>query len=426
MAVTQGYRQHFFIFRCFSSGHRFIFLNWHSVLLFPDPTFPFHFCLLGVLDKIMATSLNLGAVRTGLAPRLTQAKPRTSMLRRTYTSATATTPPVSPFAPRHFLSIADLTPAEFTALVRNASQHKKTIKSGSVPRNLLGALSGKTVAMMFSKRSTRTRISTEGAVAQLGGQPMFLGKDDIQLGVNESLYDTAVVVSSMVSCIVARVGKHQEVADLAKHSTVPVINALCDSFHPLQIIADFLTIHETFSARPTAGVNSLGMEGMKIAWVGDANNVLFDMAIAAAKMGVDLAVATPKGYEIPSTMLEIIKQAGAGVKSPGKLIQTNVPEEAVKDADILVTDTWVSMGQEEETIKRMKAFDGFQITSELAQRGGAKKDWKFMHCLPRHPEEVSDEVFYSRRSLVFPEAENRLWAAISALEGFVVNKGKIE
>lgn len=374
----------------------------------------------------MATSLNIGAVRTGLAPRLTQAKPRTSMLRRNYTSATATTPPVSPFAPRHFLSIADLTPAEFTALVRNASQHKKTIKSGSVPRNLLGALSGKTVAMMFSKRSTRTRISTEGAVAQLGGQPMFLGKDDIQLGVNESLYDTAVVVSSMVSCIVARVGKHQEVADLAKHSTVPVINALCDSFHPLQIVADFLTIHETFSARPTAGLNSLGMEGMKIAWVGDANNVLFDMAIAATKMGVDLAVATPKGYEIPSTMLEIIKQAGAGVKSPGKLIQTNVPEEAVKDADVLVTDTWVSMGQEEETIKRMKAFEGFQITSELAQRGGAKKDWKFMHCLPRHPEEVSDEVFYSRRSLVFPEAENRLWAAISALEGFVVNKGKIE
>lgn len=290
----------------------------------------------------------------------------------------------------------------------------------------MGSLAGKTVAMMFSKRSTRTRVSTEAAVAQLGGQPMFLGKDDIQLGVNESLYDTAVVISSMVSCIFARVNKHADVADLAKHSTIPVINALCDLYHPLQAIADFTTIHETFSARPTAGINSLGMEGLKIAWVGDANNVLFDMAIAAAKMGVDLAVATPKGYEIPSSMLEIIKQAGAGIKSPGKLTQTNVPEEAVKDANILVTDTWVSMGQEEETLKRMKAFEGFQITSELAQRGGAKKDWKFMHCLPRHPEEVSDEVFYSQRSLVFPEAENRLWAAISALEGFVVNKGKIE
>lgn len=383
----------------------------------------------------MAASLNLSTVRTGLryaAPRAThrlqagQKQNNNALARRTYSSSSAAAPQTSPFAPRHLLSIADLSPAEFTTLVRNASQHKKAIKSGSVPRSLLGALSGKTVAMMFSKRSTRTRISTEGAVAQLGGQPMFLGKDDIQLGVNESLYDTSVVISSMVSSIVARVNSHDDVANLAKHSTVPVINALCDLYHPLQIIADFLTIHESFAARPTAGLNSLGMEGLKIAWVGDANNVLFDMAIAAAKMGVDLAVATPKGYEIPQTMLDIIKQAGAGVSSPGKLMQTNVPEEAVKDADVLVTDTWVSMGQEEETVKRMKAFEGFQITPELAQRGGAKRDWKFMHCLPRHPEEVSDEVFYSRRSLVFPEAENRLWAAISALEGFVVNKGKIE
>jgi ornithine carbamoyltransferase len=280
--------------------------------------------------------------------------------------------------------------------------------------------------MMFNKRSTRTRVSTEGAVVQLGGHPMFLGKDDIQLGVNESLYDTAVVLSSMVSCIVARVGKHAEVADLAKHSSVPVINALCDSFHPLQIITDFLTIHEACPAKGAAGLSSLGLEGLKIAWVGDANNILFDMAIAAAKMGVDLAVATPKGYEIPSPMLEIIKQAGSGVQSPGKLVQTNFPEEAVKDADILVTDTWVSMGQEEETAKRLKAFEGFQITSELARRGGAKENWKFLHCLPRHPEEVSDEVFYGYRSLVFPEAENRLWAAISVLEGFVVNNGNIK
>lgn len=343
---------------------------------------------------------------------------------RRYSSAIA--PQTSPFAPRHFLSIADLTPFEFTTLVRNASSHKRAIKSGYVPRNLQGALSGNTVAMMFSKRSTRTRVSTEGAVVQLGGHPMFLGKDDIQLGVNESLYDTAVVLSSMVSCIVARVGKHAEVADLAKHSSVPVINALCDSFHPLQIITDFLTIHEAYPAKGAAGLSSLGLEGLKIAWIGDSNNILFDMAIAAAKMGVDLAVATPKGYEIPPPMLEIIKQAGSGVQSPGKLVQTNFPEEAVKDADVLVTDTWVSMGQEKETAKRLKAFEGFQITSELARRGGAKENWKFLHCLPRHPEEVSDEVFYGHRSLVFPEAENRLWAAISVLEGFVVNNGNIK
>jgi len=173
------------------------------------------------------------------------------------------------------------------------------------------------------------------------------------------------------------------------------------------------------------------LEGLKIAWVGDANNVLHDLAIGAVKMGVDVAVATPKGYEISSKMMEIIQQARSGVKSPGSITQTNVPEEAVKNAEILVTDTFVSMGQEYEKAERLKAFEGFQVTADLAKRGGAKESWRFMHCLPRHPEEVSevsevsDDVFYSPRSLVFPEAENRLWAAISALEGFVVNKGKI-
>jgi ornithine carbamoyltransferase len=251
---------------------------------------------------------------------------------------------------------------------------------------------------------------------------MFLGKDDIQLGVNESLYDTSVIISSMTSAIVARVNKHADVADLAKHSSVPVINALCDQYHPLQIIADFLTIAE--SNLSTSGP-TLGLEGLKIAWIGDANNVLFDMAIAAAKLGVDMAVATPKGYSIPSYMKEIIQSAAATTNTPGKLFETNVPEEAIKGADILVTDTWVSMGQEEEAAKRLADFKGFQITSELAKRGGAKENWQFMHCLPRHPEEVSDEVFYGPRSVVFREGENRLWSAIAALEAFVVNKGKI-
>ncbi|EKG21301.1 Ornithine carbamoyltransferase [Macrophomina phaseolina MS6] len=338
-------------------------------------------------------------------------------------------PQTSPFAPRHLLSIADLTPQELVTLVRNASSHKQAIKSGSIPRNLLGALSGKTVAMTFSKRSTRTRVSTEGAVVTMGGHPMFLGKEDIQLGVNESLYDTSLVISSMVSAIVARVGPHSDVADLAKHSSVPVINALSDLYHPLQTIADFLTVHEAFptSASPSGSLSSsLGLEGLKLAWIGDANNVLFDLAIGAAKLGVDIAVATPKGYEIPAAMRKVIADAAASAPKGGKLIETTVPEEAVKDADVLVTDTWVSMGQEEETAKRLKAFEGFQITSELAKRGGAKQSWQFMHCLPRHPEEVSDEVFYSPRSLVFKEAENRLWAAISALEAFVVNQGKIQ
>jgi ornithine carbamoyltransferase len=160
---------------------------------------------------------------------------------------------------------------------------------------------------------------------------------------------------------------------------------------------------------------SLGLEGLKIAWIGDSNNVLFDLAIGALKLGVDIGVASPEGYTIPPSMLEIIRSSANGVSSPGKIIQTSVPEEAIKDADILVTDTWVSMGQEEETSKRLKAFAGYQITSELAKRGGAKEGWRFMHCLPRHPEEVADEVFYGPRSLVFQEGENRLWAAIGKL-----------
>ncbi|KFY49071.1 hypothetical protein V495_00773 [Pseudogymnoascus sp. VKM F-4514 (FW-929)] len=349
---------------------------------------------------------------------------------RTYSGpASPADPAVSPFAPRHFLSIADLTPAELVTLVKSAKTHKNDIKKGLVPKKVQESLNGKTVAMMFNKRSTRTRVSTEAAVVNMGGHPMFLGKDDIQLGVNESLYDTSVVISSMTSCMVVRAGEHSEVADLAKHSSVPVINALTNDYHPLQTIADFLTIHEAFpstsSVKSTLSNPSLGLEGLKIAWIGDSNNVLFDLAIASVKLGVDISVASPKGFTIPPRMKEIILASAKGVSNPGKLTETGVPEEAIKDADILVTDTWVSMGQEEEYKKRLEAFAGYQITNDLAKRGGAKAGWKFMHCLPRHPEEVADEVFYSPRSLVFPEAENRLYAAIAAIEAFVVNKGKI-
>lgn len=362
--------------------------------------------------------------------------------------------------PRHLMSIADLSPSEFATLVRNAASNKTAVKSGNVPQALATGLTGKSVAMLFSKRSTRTRVSTEAAVALMGGHPMFLGKDDIQLGVckpklsscasawltltqvNESLYDTSKVISSMTSCMVARVGPHSDVAGLAKDSSVPVINALSDDYHPLQIIADFLTIHEAFPAYTTSDKADLGLKGLKVAWIGDSNNVLFDLAIGCVKMGVDIAVASPAGYGIPDAMKAVIASAAHGVASPGKLTETTVPEEAIKNADILVTDTWVSMGQEAEAQKRLKAFAGYQITNDLAKRGGANEGWKFMHCLPRHPEEVADEVFYSPRSLVFPEAENRLWAAVcrfsqslaifstltiskAALEGFVVNKGKI-
>ncbi|MCJ1324490.1 ornithine carbamoyltransferase [Thelotrema lepadinum] len=353
----------------------------------------------------------------------TSARSFNSIIKRSYSV------PVSPLAPRHFLSIADLSPTELTTLIRNASSHKQALKSGSVPMAIDYSLARKTIALLFTKRSTRTRVSTESAVAAMGGHPLFLGQSDIQLGVNETMHDTSVIVSSMTAGIVARVNAHNDILDLAKHSSVPVINALSDAFHPMQTIADFLTVHEVFSQNtgvtPTRGVPGLGLEGLKVAWVGDSNNVLFDLAIAAAKLGVHVAVATPKNHTIPEPMRDLILKSAEDAQSGMKLEETTVPEEAVKNADIIVTDTWVSMGQEDEKAKRLKEFEGFQVTADLAERGGAKEGWRFMHCLPRHPEEVSDEVFYSPRSVVFQEGENRLWAAISALEAFVVNKGNI-
>lgn len=289
-------------------------------------------------------------------------------------------------SPRHLLSVNDLTPSELSSLVRNAATHKSAIKAGTLSEPLRSALRNKTVAMSMSKRSTRTRVSTESAISALGGTPMFLGKQDIQLGVNESLRDTAIIISSMTAGIVARVGPHSDVAGLAEYSSVPVINALSDKYHPMQTVADYLTMYEV------AGKSgkSLGLEGLKVAWVGDANNVLFDLAIGAMKLGVNISVATPEGYGIPEDMRAIIKNAAKSAPQPGTLTETTVPEDAVKGADVLVTDTWVSMGQEDEMAVRLKAFSGYRVTDELAKRGGASPDWKFMHCLPRHAEEVSD------------------------------------
>ncbi|KAI1193186.1 putative ornithine carbamoyl transferase [Nemania serpens] len=328
---------------------------------------------------------------------------------------------------RHLLTIGDLKPTEFAQLILDAAFLKKAIKHGYYPEGLKDRLLGRTVALMFSKRSTRTRVSTEAAVQMMGGHPMFLGKDDIQLGVNESLHDTARIISSMTTCIVARVGPHEDVVNLARHSSVPVINALSNDFHPLQTIADFVTMHEVFTqafqgvqtGSPKADVVPAGL---KVAWIGDANNVLFDLAIGCIKLGLHISVATPPDYRIPEGMMAFIKKQADSVLTPGTISEYTVPEEAVKDADVIVTDTWVSMGQEEEAQKRLKAFAGFQVTEELAKRGGAKPEWRFMHCLPRHSEEVSDEVMYGPRSLVFQEGENRLWAAAAVLQKYIPHK----
>lgn len=310
---------------------------------------------------------------------------------------------------RHLTSIKDLTPSELQKLVSRGLEFKKQFRAGDYSGSR--PLAGQLVALLFSKRSTRTRVSTEGAVAYLGASPMFLGKDDIQLGVNESFYDTTKVLSSMTSAIVARVGPHSEIQELVKHSRVPIINALCEKYHPTQAIADLITIKEAFGT----------LDGLKLSWVGDANNVLHDLAIACVKVGINVAVATPASHQLSREMLAEIESNS----SAATVEETTDPLEAVKDADIIVTDTWVSMGQEEEKAKRLKEFEGFQVSDEMAQKGGAKKDWKFMHCLPRHSEEVTDEVFYSDRSVVFEEAENRLYSALAVLEAFVVNKGQI-
>ena len=313
---------------------------------------------------------------------------------------------------RHLVSIKDLTDDEFIALVKRAKYFKKVFKNNNsteFQKNHLKLL-GRTVALIFSKRSTRTRISTEGAATFFGAQPMFLGKDDIQLGVNESFYDTTKVVSSMVSCIFARVNKHEDIQNLCKHSSVPIINSLCDTYHPLQAICDMLTIKEKLDYENNK---------LKIAWIGDANNVINDMAIAALKLGMDVSIATPIGIEMNKTIVDAASEITQ--RNSSSIEYTHDPKQAAKGANVLVTDTFVSMGEEFAKEAKLKQFAGFQIDSELAKV--ADPNFIFMHCLPRHHEEVTDDVFYGDHSIVFDEAENRLYAAMAAIDIFVINKG---
>lgn len=326
------------------------------------------------------------------------------LISRTFTTSTMTASNTI----RHLISISDLTTPEFKSLVNRAAHHKKLIKSKQKPATL--PLQGELAALLFTKRSTRTRISSEGAAAYFGAQPMFLGKEDIQLGVNESFYDTTKVISSMTSCIFARVNSHADIQQLCEHSSVPIINSLCDRYHPLQAICDLLTITENFNE----------LKGLKLAWIGDSNNVINDLAIAAMKFGINVSIATPNGIEMEQF---IIDEARKITNETGATLElTHDPKIAATDANILVTDTFVSMGEESQTKEKLKQFSGFQINNELTSL--AKDDYKFMHCLPRHKEEVSDDVFYSDHSVVFPEAENRLYAAIATLEAFVINKGQ--
>lgn len=316
--------------------------------------------------------------------------------------------------PRHLINIAQLTNDEFSSLINKAYQFKQLVKSDKPSIENHQKLLGKLVALLFTKRSTRTRISTEGAASFFGAQPMFLGKDDIQLGVNESMYDTTKVISSMTSCIFAHVNKHQDILDLCQHSSVPIVNSLCDKYHPLQAIADLLTIKEQF------GDN---LKGLKLTWIGDANNVINDLSIACLKLGINVSISIPKDITFDQDVVEIAEKLAKEQNLTFEIV--NDPIIALNNANIVVTDTWISMGEEEQKLAKLKQFQGYQITQEMCKLGKVNSNWKFMHCLPRHQEEVADDVFYSDNSVVFEEAENRLYAAMAVIDGFVINKGDL-
>lgn len=314
--------------------------------------------------------------------------------------STATPGPLATLKGQHFMSIDQLSNDELKGLLDLSHQFKEVYSDKSKP--LPKPLDGESVSMIFQKRSTRTRVSTETGMSMLGGHALFLGPNDIQLGVNESMRDTACVLSRFNSIVLARVFAHSDVQELAKFSSVPVINALSDLHHPLQTLADLMALQQHFG---------MDLSGKTVAWVGDGNNVLHDLMLGAAKMGMNVNIATPTGYEPNADILATTKELAT--ENNTKVFSTTVAADAVKGADVVVTDTWVSMGQEDEYAKRVAEFDGYQVNAELMSK--ANDGAVFLHCLPRHPEEVSDEVFYSDASLVFPEAENRMWTVMAVM-----------
>ncbi len=258
-------------------------------------------------------------------------------------------------------------------------------------------LKDKSMAMIFEKPSTRTRVSFEVGMTQLGGHALYLSPRDMQLGRGETIADTARVLSRYVDAIVYRAYKHENVVELAENASVPVINALDDLEHPCQIVADLMTIKEKKG----------GFRGLKLAYVGDGNNVAHSLMLGAAIVGMDFYIACPEGYEPKK---EIVGEARKIANETGaKIVITHDPVEAVKDADIVYTDVWVSMGDEAEKEIRLKVFRPYQVNEELVRH--AKSNYIFMHCLPAHRGyEVTDDVIDSRNSVVFDEAENRLHA----------------
>jgi len=288
---------------------------------------------------------------------------------------------------KDLLSVVDLSRGEVEQLVEQAL----VMKQGGM-RCLLP---WRSVALLFEKPSLRTRVSFDVAVAQLGGHCLYLSPQEVGLGKREPVPDVARVLSRYVDCIVARVFSHQTLVALAQSASISVINALSDVEHPCQALADLLTIREKKGR----------MEGLRLAFVGDGNNVARSLALLSAMMGVDFAIASPAGYQLDE---DTVKQARSSAAINGsKVVVTGDPAEAVRDADVVYTDTWASMGQEEETGARRKAFADYQVNGSLLSL--AKQDVVFMHCLPaHHGEEVTSDVLNGPASIVFDQAENRL------------------
>jgi ornithine carbamoyltransferase len=293
-------------------------------------------------------------------------------------------------AQKHFLSLKDWSRDELELLFEQAASIKAS------PEAYATALQGQALAMIFQKSSTRTRVSFEVGMYQLGGRALFLGSNDIQIERGETIADTARVLSRYVQGIMARVYAHQDVLDLARYGSVPVINGLSDLLHPCQALADYFTLRERRG----------GLQGLKLAYVGDGNNVAHELMFGAVKLGMQFSIGCPKGYEPNALIFKSAVREAQKLGSPVPHVTAD-PFRAVEGADVVYTDVWTSMGQEAEAQARLAAFQGFQVTPEMMAAAGP--DAMFMHCLPAHRgEEVAAEVIDGPQSVVFDEAENRL------------------